>query len=60
MKAFDLAAGITIVLILSLQAASFWALSTHELSFKDYAALWAPALTLALGYWFRGTQAVTQ
>ena len=60
MKAFDLAAGITIVLVLSLQAASFWALYTHELTFKDYAALWAPALTLALGYWFRGAQVTQQ
>lgn len=60
MKPFDLAAGITIVLVLGLQAASFWALFTHELSFKDYAALWAPALTLALGYWFRGTQGTAQ
>jgi len=58
MKAINLAAGLTIFMILSLQVASFWALYTHELSFKDYATLWAPALTLALGYWFRGTQVV--
>lgn len=54
MKAFDLAAGITIVLILGLQIASGWALYIHEITFSDYVGYWLPATTLALGYWFKG------
>lgn len=60
MKTFDLAAGITVILVIGLQIASGWALYTHELDFKDYASLWAPALTLTLGFWFRGTQEVAK
>lgn len=54
MKAFDLAAGITVVLVIGLQAASGWALYSGEISFNDYVGYWLPATTLALGYWFKG------
>lgn len=60
MKPLTLASGITIFLMLSLQVASMWSLFTHEINFKEYVAYWAPALTLALGYWFKGVQGVTQ
>ncbi len=59
MKNFDFMAGITLLLVAAVQAASVWGLVTGQLTFDAYLATWSPIATLVLGYWFRGTQQET-
>lgn len=56
MSSFDLTAGITIIIVLCMQAASVVAIYQGALTYKDYLSLWTPMLTLVVGYWFRGAQ----
>lgn len=56
MKSFDFMAGITLLLVGAVQAASVWGLVADRLTFDAYLATWSPVATLVMGYWFRGTQ----
>lgn len=56
MKVNDFVAVLTSIIVLSMQAASGWALYAEKLSFESYAAIWVPVLTAVMGYWFRGAQ----
>lgn len=43
---------LTAILLISMQIASGIALARGSIDWKDYLSLWAPILTMAMGYWF--------
>lgn len=45
-------AAITLLLLLSTQAASVYMLVAETITAAEYLSVWSPILTLAMGYWF--------
>ena len=43
---------ITLVLLVGVQAASFYALVAGLIAMRDHLSIWVPLMTLAVGYWF--------
>lgn len=43
---------LTLILLVSMQIASGLALVKDAITWRDYLSLWAPILTMAMGYWF--------
>ena len=59
MKQFNFTAAVTVLILVSMQIVSGLAVFKNMLEIKEYLALWAPVLTLVIGYWFRGDQAAS-
>lgn len=45
-------AAITVLLLLSTQAASIYMLVASKITAGEYLSVWSPILTLAMGFWF--------
>ena len=56
MKQFNFTVAVTLLILISMQVTSALAVFKGLLDIKEYLALWAPVLTLVVGYWFRGAQ----
>lgn len=48
---------LTLMLVVSVQAASFYGLLTGKLDLQGYLAVWVPLMTMAAGFWFGKQQA---
>lgn len=45
-------AGLTVLLLVTIQGASIYMLVTSAITARDYLGVWSPIMTLAMGYWF--------
>ena len=43
---------LTLILLVGMMAASTWMFAVGQIAADDFLNLWAPLLTLAVGWWF--------
>lgn len=55
-KLFDTLAVVLAIMLIPLVGASLWAFLNGQVTFKEYADLWATPIALVLGFYLKGRQ----